>query len=1400
VAADLNKARELFVHAVGKLPPGQWDAYIAEASSGDAELERHVRHMLQVHADAGSFLERPAEFPANTSDSETASSDGPQLHDGPGAVIGPYKLVEPIGEGGMGTVWMAQQTEPVKRLVAIKLIKAGMDSKQVIARFEAERQALALMDHPNIARVLDGGTTDAGRPYFVMDLVKGVPVTKYCDDHHLTPRQRLELFIPVCQAVQHAHQKGIIHRDLKPSNVLVALYDGKPVPKVIDFGVAKAAGQSLTDKTLVTGFGNIVGTLEYMSPEQAEINQLDIDTRSDIYSLGVLLYELLTGSTPFSKKDLEKPGMLEMLRVIREQEPSKPSTKLSSSDALPTLSANRGTEPAKLTKLVRGELDWIVMKALEKDRSRRYETANGFAMDVQRYLADEQVQACPPSPAYRLRKFARRNKRALAGAAVLAVAVLVVAGTLGWAVRDRESRKQEAARDRAELQATTAARVGQVLDESESQYRWRRLPEATQLARNAVALADGGAGGPEVERRAREWLNDLDMVARIEETHARTDLERKAMLGEHVKAFREFGIDVEGLPAEVAAARIAARPIRVDLAIALDRCVEIASRAPRDGEFAKGGKIDALGDRLCQIARLADPDPLRNRLRGDPTKPGDPSARELAASVDLATTPIATLMRIGEALPKDAQGWRESIVFYTRVQQQHPGDFDVTYRLGREHFRIATFYAPGSTPEDMDRAITCLTAAKAMRPTNPFVRMILGRVLAANGRVDEALAEFRESDRLKPEQAPTNRWYIAMALWNKKERQEEALAIYRELVRADPNVYGYRKHFARALRELGKTDESIPEFREVIRISPNIAEDYNFLGVSLDDTGSWDEAIAALSEAIRLDPNSWLYRFNLGLVLTRKGLPEEAIVAFQDAVRLNPREARAHCQLGVTLRKVNRSDEAIVAYQEAVRLDPKDKNAQTGLGRTFFDRGRWDEAIAAYRAVVRLDPDDADRHADLGNAFFQKGALDEANGAAREAIRLQPNGFRGHFLLARALLRQRRTDEAIASFREADRLQKDSAHMHEWLASALAQKGQLDEAIAWYKKAIEIDRNYATAHNNLGFALQQQGKLDGAVACWKKAIEIDRTDALYHNSLGFALQKLGKLDEAIAEYREAIRLKQDYADARRNLDGALMAKHTIDEATKAIELKPTDWSSWNQRAWAYFQQKQWDRAIADYSKAIELNPDVHTTWFHRGHAHMALKKWDAVIVDYSELLKRFPGDANALYYRGWAQQNLGQWGEATADYSKAVELAPHNDTANRRLAWVLATCPDEKLRDAARAVELAKKAVLLVPKQGTLWLTLGAAHYRVRDWKAAAAALDLSIVLRNGGDSNEWFLLAMSHWQLGNKAEARKWYDKGVEWMDKNQPENKELRRFRAEAAELLRVAVEAGPPPREKK
>jgi serine/threonine protein kinase len=456
-------------------------AYLDRTCGADQALRSDVEALLRASGPLGDLLDLP--------DLGAAASGGPPAAERPGTLIaGRYKLLEAINEGGMGAVWMAQQIEPVKRLVAVKLIRTTVSSKAVLARFEAERQALALMEHPNIAKVFEAGVSppatpgDVAVPYFAMELVKGVPITKFCDDHRLTPRQRLELFVPVCQAVQHAHQKGVIHRDLKPGNVLVALYDDRPVPKVIDFGVAKAVGTQLTERTLHTSFGAVVGTVEYMSPEQASFNQIDIATRSDIYSLGVLLYELLTGSPPFTRGELEQSGMLEMLRVIREKEPSTPSTKLSTAGGLPELAALRSTESAKLPKLVEGELDWIVMKALEKDRAKRYETANGFAADVQRYLADEPVQACPPSAWYKFRKFARRNRAAvLTAAAILFVLVAGIAGTTFGLFR-AEHRRAEAEQARADEAAQRQIAV--------AEKKKAEQARADEAAQRQIAVAE----------------------------------------------------------------------------------------------------------------------------------------------------------------------------------------------------------------------------------------------------------------------------------------------------------------------------------------------------------------------------------------------------------------------------------------------------------------------------------------------------------------------------------------------------------------------------------------------------------------------------------------------------------------------------------------------------------------------------------------------------------------------------------------------------------------------------------------------------------------------------------------------------------------------------------------------
>jgi tetratricopeptide (TPR) repeat protein/serine/threonine protein kinase len=1100
--AELLSQEEVVFYAALEIDAAEQRAAYLDAACGDQrELRRRVEALLRRYAESAGPLDRLV------GGSGAITADLPPEQ--PGVIIGPYNLLEQIGEGGMGTVWMAQQTEPVRRLVAVKLIKPGMDTRQVLARFEAERQALALMDHPNIAKVLDAGAAPDGRPFFVMELIKGVPITRYCDERHLTPRQRLELFAPVCQAIQHAHQKGVIHRDVKPSNVLIALYDDRPVPKVIDFGIAKATGQQLTERTLQTGFGAVVGTIEYMSPEQASLNNLDIDTRSDVYSLGVLLYELLTGSPPFSRKELEKAGVLEMLRVIREEEPTKPSTKLSTADGLPTLAANRGMEPAKLTRLVRGELDWIVMKALEKDRNRRYETANGFAMDVQRYLSDEPVLACPPSAWYRFRKFARRNRAGLAVAALLLVFAVLLGSGIGWTLRDRAVRQGETERGvtAALAQAETLLAEGdKETDNPERRQATTRL--ALAALEKAEELQAAGVGTAELAQQVRQVR--VAVEAALADSHLLVEVDRirlaQAAVKEgnydnalaaplYAKALGDYGVDLAA--PEMAAARVRSSRLREVLLAALEEW----SWLTRD----KGER-----QRLGQVLRAAEPDPNAFRARWQAAV----RLRDAAALVPLADEPevqrlpAADLVRLAGILNGVKEPAAAERLLRAAVQR-FPGDFWLNQNLG-----MLLYDQKSPRTED---AVRYLTAALALRSDSPGVHLNLGLALKAKGDWEGAIRCFQAALRIDPNYAEAHHW-LGLALAHKAQ-WHGAIAAFRKALRFNPDYAEAHYNLGTVLLNEGLLDEAIKEYREVIRLKKEDLLPAHFgLGNALMKKGLLEKAIAAYREAIHLNPAEAVAHYNLGLALFDKGRPDEAIAEHREAIRLKKDYVEAHDNLGIALQKKGRVDEAIAEHREAIRLKPDYVLAHSNLGIALANKGKWDEAIAEHQEAIRLQKDRPELHYNLGSALYDRGRLDEAGAAYREAIRLKPDYVWAHDNLGLALQVKGRLDEAISEFREAIRLKKDHANGHHNLGIALANKGKWDEAIAAYREAIRLGMDFAEVHNNLGNALKNKGRLD----------------------------------EASAAYREAIRLKQDYADAHINLGNVLFRKGQFREALEEL--------------------------------------------------------------------------------------------------------------------------------------------------------------------------------------------------------------------------------------------------------
>jgi tetratricopeptide (TPR) repeat protein len=1030
-----DRAKSIFLEAIEGRSPEEWPAFLARACGGDAALRGEIERLLRARSELGSFHEAPRAAPTPTVDEP--------MRERPGTVIGPYKLVQAIGEGGMGAVYLAQQAEPVRRLVALKVIKPGMDSGQVVARFEAERQALALMDHPNIAKVLDGGATESGRPYFVMELVKGVPLTKYCDEHRLTPKQRLELFVPVCEAVQHAHQKGVIHRDLKPTNVLVALYDGKPVPKVIDFGVAKAAGQPLTDKTLFTGFGAVVGTLEYMSPEQAELNQLDIDTRSDIYSLGVLLYELLTGTTPLERKRLKETGLLEALRLIREEETPRPSARLSTTAELPAIAASRGLEPKKLSGAIRGELDWIVMKALEKDRNRRYESASAFAADVQRYLHDEPVQACPPSAWYRLRKFGRRNRAALATLSVVAAALLTTVVVLvisNISIRQQEKEKSQA------------------------------------LVAKDAALTDATASRQQAEANLSLILAALDEVY-ISEAEKRLAVYRNEP---HTQEPNQPELTLDPRPAQVD------RDFLQKGMSFYEKLIQ-PGRAEPAARFQTGKayrRVGVLQWELKQYDKAAEALEKAGSLLDELAKqsPTEPQYRwELAQAYRWQgqVWPNRKVPQRAEA----AQAFRRAAALAEELAAESPSNRD--YRM---------------------HAATCLVSAGGALAAMKRTPDAEAEYLEGLKLWQQLVADVPKERWYRHELAfnlDSLGWLWEGA--NQPEKAEpffrQALAYHEKLVAEDATIDDSpvrlartHQHLAQVLTRMGRLPEAEMARREALavleKLDPKDAGAWYGRGLAYLNLDEYDKAIADLNKAIQLDPKSAPAHNALGVALDRQGKRDEALAEYRKAIELDPNGAYAHSNLGIALRDQGKLEEAIAECRKAIALDPTFAPAHCGLGATLAKQGKLDEAIAECRKAIALDPNGAYAHSNLGGALSEQGKLDEAIAECRKAIALDPKCALAHNNLAGALHEQGKRDEAVAEYKEVLRIKPDFPEARYNLGNDLREEGKLDEAVAEFHKAIALKPDLAEAHCGLGLVLAQQGEFRQALEELRRGHEL----------------------------------------------------------------------------------------------------------------------------------------------------------------------------------------------------------------------------------------------------------------------------------------------------------------------
>jgi serine/threonine protein kinase/Tfp pilus assembly protein PilF len=1354
---DSPQLKTIFSEALVRQDGPERAAYLDEACRGDAGLRAQVETLLDDHGRIGRFLETAAgTIPSaghglgeprvgEITEAQTPDTCGPagpgRGAEGPGSTIGPYKLLQQIGEGGMGTVYMAQQAEPVRRRVALKVIKAGMDSRQVVARFEAERQALAMMDHVNIARVLDAGATESGQPYFVMELVHGVPITNYCDDNRLTPRQRLELFVPVCQAIQHAHQKGIIHRDLKPSNVMVTLCDGKPVPKVIDFGVAKATEQNLTERTLFTQYGTLVGTLEYMSPEQAEMSVLGVDTRSDIYSLGVLLYELLTSNTPLRHKTIKDAAYAEILRMIKEEEPPRPSTRLSDSgEALASISANRHMEPAKLTRLMRGELDWIVMKTLEKDRNRRYETAKDFAADVQRYLDDEAVQACPPSAGYRFRKFVRRNKRMLATAGMIALAlVLGIAASVWQAIRatDAEGLAEERL-EAASANYQTAEAQRQRAEASERDARMKEgLAKDAQKA-SVESLKDAlAAVDLMLTRVADDRLLNVPQMEPI----------RRDLLQDSLKFYQRFLANKSDDPV-----------IRRETALAYRRVGGIHRTF---GQYPEAE--NAYRSAIAMLEEL-----------------GVSSALEPALRVELVSIHLEfgwTLAALGKGT-ESVQSVRNAVQVAENLAEQFPHVDGYRAPLLNSRTYLANCLT-ATHPEEAEKILrrSLLLADDAFSLEG--IHRYLGVVLSTTRRLPEAEAAFREAvkhaEKMATE-APSANWLqdslavdlrlLAGALAANQRPAEadeyvrRAILILDKLATDFPAGPGYRHNLANTqveyaglLKRLGRPAEAEKAYRLALDLFVKLSADFPTMNV--------------------FPQTAFDQRLNLGRFLVEAGRAEDALDIYGQAIDLPGKLAadvptkmnhwrglvRTHVELGRLLLTAGKKPEAEAAFGRVVSIQEKlEKNfganpehrrelasSHTAAAELLRDAGRTEYAekvnhfaLTHWQKLVAKDPDNLEYLQNLAESYGRLGALLESRGRVREAEEafLRAIEIRAKHLAltpgdAQARMAQGHSRRKVAYViwqTSIDRLPEAEKHFR---AALLL----IDALHAEFPDNAEYWDFLAETHRCLGRILGAMYNPLEAEKALRQAIELDE-------------QRAAKLPETSeARWKWSLEYYSDLASQLVAGGRTREAKEVFLQAaarfSKTIERDRKKWWTWSNRGEVYAELGEWNEAEADFAKAVKLAPE-------RAHLHYRRALAGLALVD----SKGYHDACADMVMRFWRSTDL-----ETAYWS----------------AWTCALAPDA-VTDWQPVVRLAKEGLAADPKNYNMINTVGAMLYRAGRFNEAAerlteaeAAFEQTPGTRTSIVYN-WLFQAMAHHRLGHTVEAASWLEKSMRALDEPSP------------------------------